>query len=231
MSTILRVRSTAITVSVRVPWRAGIGLERRQVDDRHLRHEAFERLALGPDQQVADEQRVPGIFGDDAGRQGVGLVGAADQVLDEEFLAFGMRQEVGMSRRSKWAPASSACCCPTRHAPRWTRRARRTCPSASGRCAGRYRRPARQLRSTSPRDGPAPPRRAPLPRDCSGPCPHVVDAGGSMPQARDCVCRFRSLMLLDQPSPLFLRKAAAVIVRRTGAMARQKQKSQAISNH
>ena len=48
-----------------------IGAEGRQVDDRHLGHEAGELGRVGPDQQVADEQRVPGKFGDDAGRQAV----------------------------------------------------------------------------------------------------------------------------------------------------------------
>ena len=96
------------------------------------------------DQQVADEQRVPGIFGDDARRQRVCRVGAADQILHEQIAC---RRHGPGSRRS------SASKCAGRHrlvvvppdacVGRW-RRARRTCPSASGRCAGRSRRRARR---------------------------------------------------------------------------------------
>ena len=42
-----------------------IGLEGRQVDDGQVRHEARQLAAVGADQQVADEQRVPGELGED----------------------------------------------------------------------------------------------------------------------------------------------------------------------
>ena len=45
----------------------GVGLERRQIDDGEFGHEARELCVLGTDQQLADEQRVPGIFREDAG--------------------------------------------------------------------------------------------------------------------------------------------------------------------
>jgi hypothetical protein len=38
-------------------------------------------------QQVADEKRVPGVFGDHAHRQAMVKVRAAEQVLNEQFLA------------------------------------------------------------------------------------------------------------------------------------------------
>ena len=71
-----------------------IGAEGRQVDDRHLRHEAWKIRGSRPDQQVADEQRVPGIFGDDAGLQAVCRVGAADEILHEQVAVCRMRQEI-----------------------------------------------------------------------------------------------------------------------------------------
>ena len=46
-----------------------IGRKRRQVDDRQLRLEMFNRIAIRTDQQVADEERVPGVFGDHGHRQ------------------------------------------------------------------------------------------------------------------------------------------------------------------
>jgi hypothetical protein len=74
----------------------GIGAEGRQVDDRHLRHEAFELRRLRPDQQVADEQRMPGEFGDDPDRQFLRGICAADEILHEKVALRGMRDEVGV---------------------------------------------------------------------------------------------------------------------------------------
>ena len=74
---------------------ARVGAERRQVDDRQIRHEVGERAALRPDQQVADEQRVPGEFGEDAGAHARFRVGAGVEVLDEQLAAFGVGDEVG----------------------------------------------------------------------------------------------------------------------------------------
>ena len=50
---------------------------------------------LGTDQQLANEERMPGEFGEDAGLDPVFRVGAAVEVLREEFLAFDMLDEVG----------------------------------------------------------------------------------------------------------------------------------------
>ncbi|QTK80153.1 hypothetical protein AT6N2_C2567 [Agrobacterium tumefaciens] len=75
-----------------------ISLEARQIDDGKLLAEAIKRLALRPDQQITDEKRMPGKLGDDAGRQCVLLIGAADQVLHIESLAGGMRQHILMQQ-------------------------------------------------------------------------------------------------------------------------------------
>jgi len=52
-------------------------------------------FGLGADQERADEKRVPGEFGKDADLDPVTLVGAAVEVLREEFFAFGVSDEVG----------------------------------------------------------------------------------------------------------------------------------------
>src|SRR5262249_28844651 len=51
-------------------------------------------MALGPDQQRADEQRVPSQFGEDARLDAVLGVGAAIEVLGEQLLAIGMGDEI-----------------------------------------------------------------------------------------------------------------------------------------
>ena len=71
-----------------------IGLEARQVDDGEFRREVLKLVHHRLDEQVLDEQRMPGIFGDHAGRQAVILVGAAEQVLDEQLHALGVGQHV-----------------------------------------------------------------------------------------------------------------------------------------
>ena len=73
----------------------GIGLERRHVDDGELGDEFGEIVALGPDQQLADEQRMPGVFGEDAGLDPVFRIGAAVEILREQLLAFGVRLKIG----------------------------------------------------------------------------------------------------------------------------------------
>ena len=57
----------------------GIGAEGRQVDDRHLRHEIRQGGTIRADQQIADEQGMPGKFSDDARVQSVLFIGAADE--------------------------------------------------------------------------------------------------------------------------------------------------------
>ena len=47
----------------------GVGAERRQVDDRQFRDEGGQLLGRRADQEIADEQRMPGVFGEDARAQ------------------------------------------------------------------------------------------------------------------------------------------------------------------
>ncbi len=72
----------------------GVRLERRHVDDRHVRDVACEFGVLRTNQKLTDEQRVPGVFGEDAGLDPVFGIGAAVEILREQGLAFGMREEV-----------------------------------------------------------------------------------------------------------------------------------------
>ena len=74
----------------------GIGAEGRQVDDGHPGQEAFEFLGLRPDQEVADEQRMPGLLGDDPDWQAVPGIGAADEILHEKVTIPGVGDEVGV---------------------------------------------------------------------------------------------------------------------------------------
>ncbi len=74
----------------------GMGAEGRQVDDRHVGRVIGQRLAIGTDQQVADEQRMPGEFGNDPGRQTVFGVCAAGKILDVKLHAGGMVEHVLM---------------------------------------------------------------------------------------------------------------------------------------
>ena len=71
-----------------------IGLEGRQIDDREFGDEVFQFGRDRPDQQLADEQRVPGQFGEDPRPDPVFRIGAAVEVLREQFLAARMRDEV-----------------------------------------------------------------------------------------------------------------------------------------
>ena len=75
-----------------------IGAEARQVDDGQFRHEIAQLRRLGADQQRADEQRVPGEFGEHAGLDLEGRIGAAIEILREQRHAFGMLEEVGIQR-------------------------------------------------------------------------------------------------------------------------------------
>ena len=148
----------------------GIGLEARQVDDGEVRHEAGELGGRRPAQQVADEQRVPGVLDEDARVEPVRRVGAGVEVLHEQLARLGVRREVGPQQR-RTARASSACCCPTRRPSRWSRRARCTCPAPSGRCARRSPPPARPKRQSAPRPGGWPLPSAPPRACCDAPSP------------------------------------------------------------
>ena len=72
----------------------GIGLERRQIDDGELGDEIGELGALGTDQQLTNEQRMPGQLGEDPRFYPVFRIGAAVEVLREQLLAARMRDEV-----------------------------------------------------------------------------------------------------------------------------------------
>ena len=61
----------------------GVGAKRRQVDDRQLRDKVGQLLRRRTDQEIADEERVPGIFGEDARAYAQLRIGAAVQILSE----------------------------------------------------------------------------------------------------------------------------------------------------
>ena len=75
-----------------------IGREAGQVNDGEFRVERGQLFRGGADQQVVHEQRVPGIFGHHPHADPVGEVGAAEQILGEQLLAFGMGHHVGKER-------------------------------------------------------------------------------------------------------------------------------------
>ncbi len=71
-----------------------IGLEARQVDDGEFGGEVFEFENVGPDQQLPDEQRMPGELGIDPRFYPVFRIGAAVEILREQRLAARMRDEI-----------------------------------------------------------------------------------------------------------------------------------------
>ena len=71
-----------------------IGLEARQAEDGEFGNVAGEFGALGAAQQRADEHRVPGELGIDAGLDAVFRIGAAIEILREQFLALGVGEEI-----------------------------------------------------------------------------------------------------------------------------------------
>jgi len=75
-----------------------VRLEARQVNDGHLRNEAREFRRLGPQQQIANEQRMPSVFGVDANRKAMGLVRSAEKILCVEIKSLCMREKVGHQR-------------------------------------------------------------------------------------------------------------------------------------
>jgi hypothetical protein len=80
-----RVKSQAITVSERQPWRRGSARN----DGRST------MVRSGPDQQVADEQRVPSEFRVDASAHPRFRIGAGVEILGEQFAAARVFDEVG----------------------------------------------------------------------------------------------------------------------------------------
>jgi hypothetical protein len=69
-----------------------VGLEARKVDDGELRREAVK--GLGHDQQVLNEQGMPGMFCDHPGRKLEGGISASHQVLDINALEAGVSEKV-----------------------------------------------------------------------------------------------------------------------------------------
>jgi hypothetical protein len=72
-----------------------VRLERGQVDDREARRVAPQFPPIRPDQQVADEQGVPSVFGEHPGAHAIIRVGAAVEVLREEVHALRVGEEIG----------------------------------------------------------------------------------------------------------------------------------------
>ena len=65
----------------------GVGMETGRLDDGVFRLEVAEIFILRLDEHVAREQRMPGVFSDDADRQAKFRVGAGIAVLDESLAA------------------------------------------------------------------------------------------------------------------------------------------------
>jgi hypothetical protein len=71
-----------------------VSLKARQAKNGEIGNIARKFGALGPAQQRADKDRVPGKFGKDAGLDAVFRMSAAVQILREQFLALGMREKI-----------------------------------------------------------------------------------------------------------------------------------------
>ena len=82
----------AAAVTLRVCFEGG------QVDNREVGHKAGQFIGCGADQQIADEQRMPGIFSDNTRLDAVGRVGAAKQILYIKRLALCMFYEISMEQ-------------------------------------------------------------------------------------------------------------------------------------
>ena len=95
---IFLVKSMAMTVSLRTPWRCGSALKRGQIDDGEFGDEACEFGNVRTDQQLTDEQRMPGEFGEDARFYPVFRIGAAIEVLRVQRLAARVGDEVVMEQ-------------------------------------------------------------------------------------------------------------------------------------
>src|SRR3984957_11467920 len=76
----------------------GVGAKRRQIDDRQLRDKVRELLRWRTDQEIADEQRMPRVFSEDARAYAQLRIGAAVEILSEQRFAFGMGEEIDEKR-------------------------------------------------------------------------------------------------------------------------------------
>ena len=99
---IFLVKSMAMMVSLRTPWRLGSALNdgRSTMVSSGMKSSSSERL--GTDQKLADEQRMPGQLGEDPRFYPVFRIGAAVEVLREQLLAAGMRDEVVIQQTGNW---------------------------------------------------------------------------------------------------------------------------------
>ena len=71
-----------------------VSLERGQIDDGELGNKACKLRALGPDQELANEQRVPGKLREHAHLDAVSRIRAAVKILCKERLAARMGKKV-----------------------------------------------------------------------------------------------------------------------------------------
>ena len=95
---ILRVKSQAMTVSLRAPCRFGSARNEGRSTIVRSGTKVARSSDRRTDQEIADEQRMPGVFGEDARPDAEGRVGAAIEILGEQRLALGVGEEVGEQR-------------------------------------------------------------------------------------------------------------------------------------
>ena len=91
---IFLVKSMAMMVSVRTPWRLGSALNDGRSTMVSSGTKVRELGALGADQQLTNEKRMPGKLGEDPRFYPVFRIGAAVEVLREQLLAARMRDEI-----------------------------------------------------------------------------------------------------------------------------------------
>ena len=91
---IFLLKSMAMIVSVRTPWRLGSALKDGKSTIVSSGMKSSSSGAHRTDQQLTNEQRMPGQLGEDAGFYPVFRVGAAVEILREQRLAARMRDEI-----------------------------------------------------------------------------------------------------------------------------------------
>jgi hypothetical protein len=74
----------------------GVGLEGRQIEDGQVGNKIPELGGLRTNQQIADEERVPGVFGENPGLEPMARISAAIKILRKQLLALGMGEEVAI---------------------------------------------------------------------------------------------------------------------------------------
>ena len=72
-----------------------IGTERRQIDNGHLRNIGFQSLFIRTDEEVADENGMPCVFGGNASSDGVFMICATDKIFDKQVAPFCMFDKIG----------------------------------------------------------------------------------------------------------------------------------------